>query len=466
MNSKSDTEYIKGRTFSGVLLSLLMLLPCAVLAGETTVLQSVNVISMASGEILANQDVLIRDGRIAAIIPAGQNPNQDQTGGQVQIIDGKGGWLIPGLAEMHAHVPSRTDGDQQARDILMLYLANGITTARGMLGEPSHLALRAALDRQKDWIGPRLITSGPSFNGNSVTSPEQAAQRVRDQHKAGYDFLKLHPGLKAAEFEAIADTANSLGIPFAGHVSVDVGLEATLRQRQATIDHLDGYAQGMVPSDDPLFGEAPAFFGVNLASALDPQRAGALAAETARAGVWNVPTQSLMENLAGEKTVAELTDRPGMEHVGEKTIDTWTKQIRDFRSQMTVENRRLFLAARHALIRELQNIPTGHLLGSDAPQIMNVPGFSIHEELAFMVAAGLTPLQALQSGTINVASFFGLTDSGDTRTGYIADLVLLAENPLVNIDSTRSIEGVVRAGQWYDRQKLDRWLADIRTRKL
>ena len=138
---------------------------------------------------------------------------------------------------MHAHVPGQRRGEQYTRDILVLFLANGVTTVRGMLGEDWHLYLRDRLEKQK-WPGPRLITSGPSFNGNSVTSPEQAAERVRQQKTAGYDFLKLHPGLKADEFAAIAQTAKELQIPIAGHVSYEVGLAAALTAQQLSLIHI------------------------------------------------------------------------------------------------------------------------------------------------------------------------------------------------------------------------------------
>ena len=101
------------------------------------------------------------------------------------------------------------------------------------------------------------------------------------------------------------------------------------------------------------------------------------------------------------------------------------------------------------------------MLGSDAPQIMNVPGYSAHQELAYLVNAGLTPLEALQSGTLNVARYFGFEDQGRIEPGCVADLVLLTRNPLEDITHTTAIAGVVRAGRWYDREVLDRLLARV-----
>jgi imidazolonepropionase-like amidohydrolase len=448
---------------SKAVLAVFALLMPSLLCAETVLIGPVNVVSMTSGGLRENRTVIIEDGVITGMIRYDVGLFDIDDGSTV--IDGRGGFLIPGLAEMHAHIPSHQQGEQKARDVLALYLAHGVTTARGMLGEAWHLQLRESLAAQ-EWFGPRLITSGPSFNGRSVTSPEQAAARVREQSAAGYDFLKLHPGLKADEYEAIADTAHELGIPFAGHVSFDVGLDATFRQGQATIDHLDGYAEALVPDASPMHGVEPAFFGLNLASEMDPSGAAQLASATAAAGVWNVPTQSLLESMAGDRSLDELLARPGMRFASSGLSTRWAERVKGAHDQMTPEERRRFIETRRKLILELQEAGAGLLLGSDAPQIMNIPGVSVHDELEYLVQAGLTPLQALQSGTVNVARFFGEPDRGDTSSGQVADLILLEHNPLEDIGATRTILGVMRGGTWYGRKDLDERLQAIEKRGL
>jgi imidazolonepropionase-like amidohydrolase len=427
---------------------------------DTIVLGPVNVIDMSTGEVGAGRAVIVEDGLIGGVIAFADAPADAQG---IVRVDGGEGWLIPGLAEMHAHVPSSIRSEQHTRDILTLFLANGVTTVRGMLGEPWHLELRALLDRQ-EWPGPRLITSGPSFNGRTVSSPEQAAKRVREQAAAGYDFLKIHPGLNPDEFAALATAAKQVGIPFAGHVSFTVGLDAALRAKQSTIDHLDAYAEAMVPDDSDLVGLAPRWFGLNLALAMDPSRARGLAMATASAGVWVVPTQSLFETTAGIMPVEDLLERPGMQYLSPGLLDNWKRRMNEFREDSSEAQRLAFNAARRALIRELQNAGAGLLLGSDAPQIMNVPGFSVHQELQYLVAAGLTPLQALQSGTINVARFFGHRFEGEIKARHAADFILLKDNPLLDIGATQGIEGVMRAGKWYGREQLNSMLEGVAKR--
>lgn len=420
-------------------------------------LEPVQVIDVRDGTVLRNQAVLVRGTRIAEIRPAG-----GPAAGDAERVDGGGGYLMPGLAEMHAHVPGN---DPAAQDVLDLFLANGITTIRGMLGQPWHLVLREQLATGHR-RGPRLVTSGPSFNGDTVSSPQQGAERVREQAAAGYDFLKIHPGLERDEFQAIAAAARAAGVPIAGHVSWQTGLDAVLAAGQASIDHLDGYAEALVAPTSGLAGQAPQWFGLNLAGGFDDDRIAALASATAAAGVWNVPTQSLFETTAGAMSVESLMARPGMEFLSASLAANWRQRLESVRNGSPAADRARFLATRRALIAALQAHGAGLLLGSDAPQIMNVPGFSVHQELAWLVGAGLSPLQALQSGTTNVAQFFGFEDQGQVMPGMVADFVLLAANPLDDIANTTRILGVAHSGQWHDRATLDRWLAGVLERGL
>jgi imidazolonepropionase-like amidohydrolase len=450
------------------LLAALILWPLAAQAEEPTEvpteavwLTNVQIVDVSSGKITRSRDVRFEDGRIAEIVESMPREPLEW----VTLIDGEGGWLIPALAEMHAHVPPASQGSQRIQDVLSLFLARGVTTIRGMLGEAAHLELRDQLAAGAIQ-GPRLFTSGPSFNGNTVSSPAQGAVRAREQAVAGYDFLKIHPGLTREEFIAIAEAAQDLGIPIAGHVSFETGLEAALTHEQATIDHLDAYAEAMVPPGHAVHGQAPQFFGLNLADGMDPSTATELAQKTAAAGVWQVPTQSLFETTTGPLSLEQLGARPGMDLLSDSLRGNWESAVMNIRGQMTEAQRARFLDARRTLLVEMQRAGVGLLLGSDAPQIMNVPGFSTHQELAYLVDAGLTPLEALQSGTINVARFLGEADRGQVAPGMVADLILLEGNPLEAIENTTRISGVFHGGEWLDRAALTRLIDGVRSRKL
>ncbi|MEA5444912.1 amidohydrolase family protein, partial [Gammaproteobacteria bacterium AB-CW1] len=232
------------RTFFLAIIALILMAlggPGSAAEHRDIVIDQVHIIPMDEERVLRDRAVRISDGQIIEIRSAGHWQADDG----IQLIDGRNGYLMPGLAEMHAHVPGEQAPMQLREDILFLYLSNGVTLARGMLGEPWHLELREGLE-EGQFLGPRLITSGPSLNGNSVDSPEAGREMVRDQVEAGYDFLKIHPGLGRAEFDAIAEEANELGMAFAGHVPEDVGIYRALEAGYASIDHLDRYPRALV----------------------------------------------------------------------------------------------------------------------------------------------------------------------------------------------------------------------------
>jgi len=425
-------------------------------AADIAAFVNVNVIPMSEERIIEQQTVIVSDGIIGIIGDVDEVPVPEAA----RVIDGTDRFLIPGLAEMHAHVPPVGSGELE-RDFA-LFVANGVTTVRGMLGHPSHLELRTAL-LDGEAFGPRLITSGPSLNGRSVNGAADGARQVREQHAAGYDFIKIHPGLDDEEFAAIAAAANELGMPFAGHVPVAVGLDSALASGMASIDHLDGYMAALMPPRKDASGGYGGFFDVLLAGDVEEEGITELAAATAAAGTWTVPTETLVEQLINETPASELRNRVEMRYVPAATVDRWVsakeqqRQERGFSAEIAAEAIRI----RRALIRELHDAGAGILLGSDAPQVFNVPGFSLHRELELMVAAGLTPFEALEAGTVNVARFLGLR-TGVIETGREADLVLLDSNPLVDISSTRRVHGVMLRGNWYPAAELGALLERFR----
>ncbi|NIV17542.1 MAG: amidohydrolase family protein [Woeseiaceae bacterium] len=412
---------------------------------------------MSSERVLRGQTVVVENGIITAIGDVESQPvPEDAT-----VVDGTDRYLMPGFAEMHAHVPG-ADGEALDRT-LTLFAANGVTLVRGMLGRPSHLALRQQL-LDNEVFGPRLITSGPSMNGNSVSGPDDGARKVRAQHAAGYDFIKIHPGLAAEEYLAIANTANELGIPFAGHVPASITLQVALDAGMATIDHLDGYIAALMPADSDASGGYGGFFDVLLVEQLIEERIADVARRTAESQTWNVATETLIEHRVSDTGVVEMSNWPEMQYMPRATVRQWAaakeRQLAERGFSIEVGGRAI--EVRRRLILGLHEAGAGLLLGSDAPQVFNVPGFSLHRELAIMVDAGLTPFEALATGTTAVAEFFG-SNGGIVAVGRDADLVLLDADPLLDINNTRRIHGVMLRGTWYSRSSLDERLEALRS---
>ncbi len=433
----------------------LLLLATGAAPAADVVFFNVNVIPMTSETILEGQTVIVADGRIARVGPVDSVPVPDGS----EVVDGTDRYLLPGLSEMHAHVPPAPSPELDR--VLALYLANGVTTIRGMLGTPYHLELREALSSGAV-DGPRLVTSGPSFNGNSVSSDAEAARMVREQAQAGYDFLKIHPGLTRGEFDAVARTAAEVGIPFAGHVPAAVGVPAALAAGMATIDHLDGYLQALVPPNVDPSGGFGGFFGVLLAGSAEASRIGGLAAATAEAGAWNVPTETLFEHVTSGADPSAMARWPEMRYMPAATVEEWARRKHEIVTDPAFDPALAAraVALRRELIRALHEAGAGLLLGADSPQIFNVPGFSLHRELGLLVEAGLTPFEALRTGTVNPAVFLGAAATfGTIEPGLTADLVLLDDNPLADIANTRRIHGVMRQGRWLARADIDAMLA-------
>ena len=439
------------------LLSLALLL-CAGFASTlrpqaqapATVFVGVHVIPMDRETVLRDQAVVIRDGTITSIGPAGQAQIPP---GAVRI-EAAGKYLIPALGELHAHIPGGQAPESVVERTLFLYAANGVGTIRGMLGDPRHLTYRERVAKG-GLFSPRIYTSGPSFNGKTAPTKELAVEAVTAQKAAGYDLLKIHPGVPRDAFDALVAKANEVGLPFAGHVPAAVGLHRALEARYRSIDHLDGYVEALArnPSESITFG-------VNLMAQLDESKIPALVQRTKEAGTWQVPTQILLEHWLDDVDPEAMARWPEMKHVEQELLTKWIANKQSNLAKFPAADRQKFLALRRRLIKALHDGGVPIALGSDAPQTWNVPGFSAHRELKTYVASGLTPYQALRTGTANVGIYFGTqTTAGTIAQGRRADLVLLDANPLEDIGNTSRIAGVMLNGKWLSRAEIDKRLA-------
>lgn len=413
---------------------------------------------MTSNLVKENQTVLVNEGKIVAIGSA----NEIEVPKGATLIYAPNQYLMPGLTEMHAHIPGSGDMDL-LEETLFLYLSNGITTIRGMLGQPYHLELRE-MALNKKILSPRIYTSGPSINGNTVRNIEEADRKVRAQKEAGYDFLKLHPGLTRENFDAVVATANEVGIPYAGHVSTGVGVKRALEAKYASIDHVDGYLEGLVPKTIRVNPNTNGFFGINFTDIADENNIEELVAMTKSNDVWIVPTQAMMERWVGPENPKLLASNPEMKYMNPTTLSNWVNTKMNLLSSPNYDASRAvkFNEIRRTIIKQLHEAGVKILLGSDAPQVFNVPGFSIQRELDAMVRSGLSNYEALVAGTVNPALFF--KDEGTYGTivkGADADLILVDQNPLEDIKALQQQNGVMVRGTWLSKEMIDMRLKQI-----
>ena len=427
--------------------------PTCMLA-QVIAFENVNVVPMDRERVVERQTVVVRDGRIAEIGPAGKTAVPD---GATRIT-AAGKYLMPGLAEMHGHLPSPDSPRSLVEHILFLYLANGVTTVRGMQGNPTALEHRRAVAAGQ-LFGPRLYVAGPVFSGGSAKTSEIAEKMVRDQKNAGYDLLKISEGVAPAVYDAIAKTANEIKIDFAGHVPNEVGVRRAIQARQRSIDHLDNYIEALEADNSPVRNADAQTRARELPFHVDEKKIPELARLTREAGVWNVPTMALWEIFHNSETGDALRKRlPELRYMPRSTVEEWVKRknamlapaagpFMGFAVGSKTGDRVIEL--RRKMLRELRSAGAPVALGTDSPQVFSVPGFSIHREMEVMAACGLTPYEVLQSGTRKVAEYFGtLPETGTVERGKRADLILLDGNPLRDLSNVARRAGVVVNGRW------------------
>jgi imidazolonepropionase-like amidohydrolase len=411
---------------------------------ESVAFKNVTLVNIDGQTPTGRQTVLIEDDRIVAIGASLKLPDD------VTIINADGQYLLPGFAEMHGHIPQQTAGEQAIKDTLFMYVANGVTTVRGMLGGIGQLDLREKAN-SGELISPTLYLAGPSFSGGSINSVKQATVKVERQKKQGWDLLKIHPGLTLEQYEAMASKANELGLDFGGHVPAEVGLDNILKYKQRTVDHLDGYVAYMG-------GES---------TLISDEKLNQAAKRTKDAGVGVVPTMALWRSLLNAGDLEQLQAQPELQYMSKATVDGWTNYYTTPRNTdfLRSEDPTVRNENRMRLLKAMDDVGVEILFGTDSPQVFSVPGFSIHREIDAMQEAGMSNRAILKSATTAAGDYFGDKDKfGSIKVGYRADLMLVNDNPITHMDTLKSPIGVMTKGHWYTKSDIDNELRAIAER--
>jgi imidazolonepropionase-like amidohydrolase len=452
---------------AALLALMLLIVNCAALARDARrqgakpqviAFVGVNVVPMDRERVIENQTVIVRGDRIAEVGPAAKI----KVPADALRVEARGKYLMPGLAEMHGHLPHPNQGEALSNSFLLLFVANGVTTVRGMFGFPNHPALRDRINRG-EVFGPKLYVAGPAMTGQSVHSPEEGAQKVREYKQAGFDLLKIHEGLPLATYDAIVKTAKEVGLPFGGHIPDAVGLPHALKAGQVTVEHLDGYVEELEADDSPVRNADPMTHAQKFVDYLDERKIPRLVEATREAGAWVVPTMALWQAFMGTESVESLRQRPELKYVPQAMVNQWAQQ----RAGQLMQNPdpkqgQRVLDLRNKILKALQEGTGKVMLGSDAPQLFSVPGFSLHREMQAMARAGLTPYQILAAGTRNPAVYLKAEgEFGTVEVGKRADLILVDDNPLKDVANVARRSGVVLRGQWLSEDSLRKMLDDL-----
>lgn len=427
-------------------------------------LTHVNVIDVATGRIQPDRTVVIAGARIVRVGPSGR-AGSPRNG---PVVDATGQYLIPGLWDMHTHVFFDGTASAGADLILPLLLASGVTGIRDMGSELEAILQARTAVAAHQLLGPRMVVCGPMLDGPK--SPYKAAlpiasaedgRKAVDQLKArGVDFIKVQSLVPREAYFAIAAEAKAVGLPMAGHVPDAVRAAEAVAAGQGSFEHLIGVFEASSRAEDAYVAGGEKSPGRLLAT-YDPAREAAFIRQlAAHPRVWQCPTllwergQWLVDSIDWHRD-------PDLGYAGRSWVaQRWPKAERGISQTLDTEPRAVrarFVTHELDLVRRLHAAGVGFLAGTDAPAGVDLlPGPSLHLELQRFVAAGFTPLQALQTATLNPARFFGRPqDFGSIRAGRVADLVLLSANPLADIANTRRIVAVIADGRYLSRPALD-----------
>src|SRR5215470_3361263 len=435
---------------------------------DLLVITNVNVVDVRDGKVLADQTVILDKNRIAWTGPS----REAKYSRRAATVSGKGLFLIPGLWDMHVHLDFG-DWFPGSKDIVLpMLVANGVTGVRDMGSE---------LDVVQDWrneieagrlLGPRIYTSGPMLDGPkprfpssvAITTPEDGRHAVDDLERRGADFIKLQSLIPREAVFAIAEEAKKQQIPFVGHVPDAMRASEMSNAGQKSFEHLIGILEGSSAKEDEFLKGNKTV--AQLLAAYDPVRAPALAALLAKNQTWQCPTLVWERggNLLDQTNFAADTRAkyaPASWKSG--AWKRFTEEIKQGYATDTLETRKKFLQTELDMVQLLHKAGVPFLAGTDTPPGVYIfPGFSLHDELQRFVAAGFTPLEALQTATVNPAKFLDMEDRlGTVDKGKFADLVLLDANPLDDIRNTKKIVAVVVKGKYFSRTDLDMMLARV-----
>jgi len=313
-------------------------------------------------------------------------------------------------------------------------------------------------------LGPRIYTAGPIIDGDppvwpesvAIATPEQARNIVAEQKKAGFDFLKVYNYLSVECYDALTQEAMTEGIPVVGHVPTKVGLDHVLAAGQRCIEHLDGYETWMIP-DDKQPTQRKDFSLLFDWLLFDEDKLSAIVRKTRESNTWNCPTLVVYQKWVSPEDAKVLLERDEFRYVEPTVLEyhmPGSNYLEDFTPEM-YEAAAAGDAPRKRLTRALYDGGARILLGTDCGNPLVVPGFSLHEELQNLVDAGLTPYQAIRTGTHDAAEFFNALDEfGTLAIGRRADLILVNANPLDDVTRLADRFGVMVRGQWYPQSVL------------
>lgn len=432
---------------------------------QLLLIENVNIIDTKEGKLVKNVNVLIRDSVIIDINPEKPNPPSS-----AQIINAAGKFLMPGLWDMHTHIWSD-------EFIFPLLTANGITGVRGMFEEVKNVASWRKKVAEGKIYGPVIFSAGPIVDGPqpmwpgsvAVKNPEDGRKAVDSlKNKLHTDFIKVYSFLSRESYFSIAAECKKQDIPFAGHVPQNVTIIEAAQAGQKSLEHLTGMLEAVSDSSDYYYKVLQGKISDSLLNdrqerrnflrrTYNPGKLKIFARQLAGYNSWVCPTLTVNKGFA-HMNDSTLLDDPRMKYMGALFRGMWNPK-NDFRFKNWTNDIFAFYREEYkiklVILRELHNAGIKLLAGTDFPNPHCYPGFGIHDELALLVEAGLTPAESLSTATYNPAVYFNIEDRyGSVAENKIADLLILNANPLENISNSKKIFAVILHGKLINKEEI------------
>jgi hypothetical protein len=415
-------------------------------AYNSFLITNVNVIPMNQDTILVDKMVYIKEGIIQKIAD-----NIDVK--EVEIIDAENKYLTPGLIDMHVHIWDRHE--------LGLYLSNGVTSVRNLWGMPMHLRLKEDIKNDKI-ISPMFFTTGPKLTGPEflgddnlqLAAPTEAKEKVISYKKRGYDFIKTYYGLTEDIFDAVVEQATISDMDIVAHPSQKVPYSYHFNPQIKSIEHVEDIIQQPLNYrlDTLKLEVVVSDFKKSKHSSFSPTLT-----------VYNNIYQMLIDDQILESEQLQFIN-PLIKWVDSKTqFERWkmAKQ-RDSTIVKTIKEQHDFHLK---IIKKLHEVGVTFICGTDAGIGVTIPGFSIHQELSFYKEAGLSNYEVLKTATINASKTHSIMNKmGTIEVGKIANLLLIDDNPLLDLSALQNPTNVFVKGRKLDRETLNSFENEARNR--
>ena len=461
-------------------LSLILLLCNTVWAqAPTLALTHVTVIAPSETSPHADTTVLIAKDKIVEVGPSAKL----KVPSGIPVLDGSGKFLIPGLWDMHVHT------DNAARDFPM-FVANGVLGVRNMAGIAKDVFRWREETASGKIVGPQIVAAGPLIDGPEPAHPEHAIpvrnaaegrQAVQSLKALGSDFVKVYDGVPRDAYFAIAEESKKVGLPFVGHIPGSVRVAEASNAGQHSLEHGAYLAGGSTYEDEAikqetsspdvreeakrtgnfsLIPEDIAKKGNALLDHLSHERLAQIYKTFVKNGTYLTPTLAVKH---ARLYVDDISKRPDARnrYMTKSELEAWKPENDMFSKYRTPRYIAYQMREYEETLKGIklaQQLGVQLLAGTDVVAPYTYPGFSLHDELGLLVEAGLTPLQSLQTATVNPAQFLGIKDMGTIAPGTKANLVLLDANPVEDIANTKRISAVIMRGTLYRRNQLDELL--------